>query len=275
MLKLSKKIIITGGDGMVASQADFGVKLTHKELDILKPASIEKAIQKYKPDTILHLAAMTNMLECQKNPKAAYQTNVLGTCNIAAACKTHNIKLVYLSTCAVFDGKKLSAYKITDAPNPLNIYGTTKWLGEIIAKDLAPNSLIIRTGWLFGGGSNIDTKFAYKVFKVLKENREVKATSDRVGSPTYIKDLLEAIQELIKKDAKGIFHIVNKGTASYFEIAKEIKKAGKFSALVKPLKAHKIENKQLKRGKMEGLAQNIPIRSWKAALKEYIETSLS
>ncbi|MBP7006514.1 MAG: NAD(P)-dependent oxidoreductase [Candidatus Pacebacteria bacterium] len=266
----NKKILITGGNGMVGSQAKFGIKLSRKQFDITNISSIEKAVKKYKPNVILHLGAMTNMLGCEEDPKQAYKINVKGTENLARICKENNIKLVYLSTCAVFDGRKKTPYNEKDKPKPLNVYGKTKLQGEIVSQLILPNVLIIRTGWLFGGGKK-DTKFVKKVFYNLKIGKEVKAVSDRNGSPTYIPDLLYTVKKLIDKDSIGIFHIVNNGTASYFDIAKEVKKLGKFKSSILSVKAQDLESSLLKRGKMEGLKSfTIKLRSWKSALQEYL-----
>lgn len=272
---MSKKILITGGRGMVGSQAGFGIALNKKQLDILKSKSIQKAIKIYKPDVILHLAAMTDMSDCENSPKKAYRVNVIGTQNIAKACRENNITLVYLSTCAVFDGKKRTPYKENGKPNPINIYGKTKWQGELAVQNILPDALIIRTGWLFGGGFNIDKKFVNSTFKKMRGGLEVKATADRYGSPTYILDLLHTIEKLINKEAHGVFHVVNRGVASYFDIAKEMKKITKLNSPVIPIKSSEVETKNLKRGKMEVLASSkIKLRSWDKALNEYIETIL-
>jgi dTDP-4-dehydrorhamnose reductase len=267
----TKTIIITGGNGMVASQANFGIKLDKEKLDILNKKSIQKAINFYKPDVILHLAAMTDMLGCENNPRQAYKTNVMGTRNIAEACRKNKIKLIYLSSGVVLGGKKRTPYKENDKPKPVNVYGKTKLLGEIEAQKIVPGALIVRTGWLFGGGPAIDKKFIFSIFQQMRKGLEVKATADRIGSPTYIPDLLDAIKKLIDKNASGVFHAVNSGAASYSEVAKEIKKIGKFSSPVVGVKAAGIENPKLKRGTMEALASSkIKLRHWKKSLKQYI-----
>jgi dTDP-4-dehydrorhamnose reductase len=264
-------ILITGGSGMVGSQADFGIKPSRVELDITKPETIEAAISRYKPTAILHLAAMTNMLGCEQDPKQAQLINVEGTRNLAKACKQHGIKLAYLSTGAVFGADKRTPFSETDQTDPINIYGHTKLDGEKATQTLLPDALIVRTSWLFGG-SKEDTKFVKKTFDKLSTGTEVKATSDRVGSPTYVNDLLGKIKELIEQKEAGIFHVVNSGVASYFEIAQEIKKIGNFTAAVTPVKAAEIESQELKRGSMEALSSSkVQLRSWQEALSAYID----
>lgn len=284
----SLKIIITGGNGMVGKQAPFDIRLSHKQLDILSSSSIEKAITKYKPTTIIHLAAMTDMLECEKQPKLATRINVQGTKNIAKACKKHGIKLVYLSTCAVFDGKKKTPYLETDKPNPINVYGKTKLQGEQEILKLLPNALIIRTGWLFGGGKNIDSKFVGRTLKTMRHAKSIsaetvtsktksvkkliiKATQDRSGSPTYVRDLLSVMEKLISKNVTGISHVINAGQASYYDIARRIKQNGGFHAIIIPVNERDIVIAKLKRGKMEALGtKKNKLRRWEKAIADYI-----
>lgn len=269
--KTDNKILITGGSGMVGSQASFGNKPTHKQLDILDPKSIERAILKYKPDVIVHLAALVNMDECETNPKKAFRINVTGAKNIALACKKYNIKIVYLSSCAVFDGKKRVAYTETDRPNPINVYGKTKLQGEQAILKVLPDALIVRTSWLFGSNAKTNKKFFQQAKEDLKKGNLVRAVADRFGSPTYIPDLLNALQKLISITSSGIFHVTNLGVASYLEVVKEIKRVGKFKGSVIPMEPQRLNEKSVHRGKMEGLSsKKIRLRSWKSAMREYL-----
>lgn len=267
----SNVILITGGSGMIGSQAKFGIKPTRKQLDILNEQSIERAIQKYQPKTIVHFAALVDMLECEKNPKKAFLVNVTGTKNIAEACKKHKIKMVYLSTCAVFNGRKRTPFIETDKPNPVSVYGKTKLQGELVVQKLLPNALIIRPSWLFGSNVKSNKKFFQKAKEGLKKSETITGITDRLGSPTYIPDLLETLQKLIIKNSSGIFHVTNSGLASYFDIATEMKRIGKFKGSVVPQKYLHLKNPAVKRGKMEGLnSKKIKLRSWQAAIKNYV-----
>jgi dTDP-4-dehydrorhamnose reductase len=271
MVKKNKpKIIITGGDGMVGSQVNFGMRLNRKQLNFLNKKSINRAVDKYKPNVIVHLGALVDMLACEKNPKLAYKINTTGTKNLAEICKKRNIKLVYMSTCAVFNGNKKTPYKEIDKTGSPNVYGQTKLEGELVIQKILKDYLIIRTGWLFGGGEN-DKKFVRVMYLKMKTGEEIKAVNDRYGSPTYVKDLLKEIYKLIKENKSGIYHIVNDGCVSYFEVAKYIKSIGKFKTKIIGIKSKGIENKNLKRGKMEALTSSkIKLRSWKEAVKEYL-----
>lgn len=264
------RILITGGSGMIGRNISFGVKPSSKELNITNYSDVEKAIKKYKPRAILHLAAFIDMQKAEKDPIRAYEVNVLGTFNLAKACRKYRIYLCYLSTCAVFNGKKASPFVESDKTEPINIYGKTKLAGEMIVGDLVKESLIIRTGWLFGVNPSEDKKFVGKTITRFKNKEIVVATSDRIGSPTYIKDLVSTLEKLILQKKTGILHVVNDGTASYLEVAREIKKLGNFPGELRSTKALSIEPKELRRGKMEGLSsKEIKLRSWQDALKDY------
>lgn len=266
-----QKILITGSGGMVGSQIGFGIPTTRPECDILNPDSIERAIEKYCPTHILHLAAMTDMGLCEKMPQQAFDVNVLGTYFVARACKKHKISLIYLSTCAVFDGKKPKPYLEKDMASPLNVYGLTKLLGEYAVLSLVPKALIIRTGWLFGGAS-ADKKFVARFFYDLKSGKDIRATKDRFGSPTFIPDLIDTISKMIIRKDSGIVHVVNRGMASYAEVGEEIKKIGKFKSSVIPISARDVESSDLARGRVEALVSSkIKMRHWKQALREYVD----
>jgi len=270
----NKKILITGGSGMVGSQIGFGIKPTHRTLDLTRPKTIEKTLDKYRPDIVLHLAAFTDMLKAERYPKEAYKINVDGTYNLALSCQKRDIYFVYLSTCAVFNGKKQYPYNEKDVPLPVNVYGKTKWLGEKVVQKIIPKSLIIRTGWLFGGNS-IDKKFVKTCFEKCLRGELIKATFDRFGSPTYIPDLITKVKQFIDNNTSGIIHVVNSGQVSYFEIAKLIKKLTNSHTVIKPVRAKDVESPLLKRGVMEALiSEKIHLRPWQQALQEYIKLLL-
>jgi dTDP-4-dehydrorhamnose reductase len=179
--------------------------------------------------------------------------------------------MVYLSTCAVFNGQKRFAYTEADKPNPISVYGKTKLQGELIILKLLPDALIIRTSWLFGSNVKTNKKFFQIAKEGLKKGKTITGITDRLGSPTYIPDLLETLQKLIIKNSSGIFHVTNSGLASYFDIVKEMKRVGKFKGSVIPQKYLLLKNIAVKRGKMEGLnSKKIKLRSWKAAIKNYV-----
>ena len=267
------RILVTGAAGMVGSQLDFGIKTDLPELDILSIESIEKAVGYYCPDVILHLAANTDMEDCEKNPQNAYQLNTFGTFNLVKTCKARSLGMVYLSSGTVFDGGK-DVYSELDAPNPLNVYARTKLAGEWIVRNILEKHLIVRTGWLFGGGPKRDKKFVGYCAKRILAGQPVTAVADRFGSPTYIPDLLAAVHNAIFSGKVGIYHIVNAGPASYFDIAKYIKKISGTTANVVAGNSSDSQLNIVKRARSEVLVSNrIFLRSWQEALEEYIKSA--
>lgn len=266
------RIVITGGNGMVGNLINFGIKFSHKELDVCNIKVIRNTLDRYKPSVLLHLAAL-NLITCEQHPDKAYEVNVVGTLNIAKACREKGVRMVYISTCIVYEGTKKTPYDENDIPNPIHVYGHTKRIGELITLDIAPNSLIIRPGWLFGN-NKVNKGFVNLCLNKLINKKDLEVlTINRLGSPTYIPDLLKETESLIKQHARGIYHVVNTGKASYFDLGKEIKKIGKFEASVKKADAKDIIPEFPKRGIMEALtSRRIKLRSWKDAMSEYLKT---
>lgn len=271
MKKSRQTTLVTGGEGNLGSQISFGQKLGKDKLDVLDPKSIRQAFDFYKPSVLIHCAVLIDMGICESNPEKAYELNVIGTFNVAKACREKGVKMVYVSSCSVFKGDKSTPYNESYAPEPISVHGQTKRIGEIITSTLNPNALIVRTGWLFGN-SRTSKGFVNYCIKRLKSHQDIEAGEDRFGSPTYIRDFVEEVQRLIDEDASGIFHIVNTGCISYFELAQNVRRLKGSSAEIKPVKVALVQGNKVKRGKMEALTSDkITLRPWQEALKEYIE----
>jgi len=266
-----QKTLVTGADGMLGSYVDFGVKTDVNTLDVSDKNAVEEAFKKYKPKIVLHLAAETDVDRCEKEPERAYRINTIGTYNIAIAARHFNAKMVYISTGGVFDGKKNEPYTEEDIPNPQNVHWQTKFLGEVITKDIVPKFLIIRAGWMFGGGPQKDKKFVAKITKQLHLS-EIKVVSNVIGSPTFAKDLIEGIKILLKEKKVGLYHLANKGVCSRYDIACEIVRILKASTKVIPVSSGYF-NLDAPRIASEAMCSKIDImRPWQEALEEYLLT---
>lgn len=264
------KTLVTGADGMAGSYINFGVKTDRGSLDVTNLEAVLNAGRTYKPRAVIHLAAETDMDRCESEPDRAYRVNAVGTYNVAALAKELDAKMVYVSTGGVFDGVKKSPYEENDAPNPQTYYGRSKHLGELIVRGMLDNYIIARTCWLFGGGPEKDKKFISKIISQFDKG-EVKAANDQFGSPTFAKDFIKALCGLIKGGKTGIFHVVNSGTGSRCEVAKEAAKILGIKADIIPVSSDYFPNKAPVIFNQGLASDTIFLRPWQEALKEYLE----
>jgi dTDP-4-dehydrorhamnose reductase len=278
------KTIVIGANGQLGSDIVevFGknnvIPLTHSDIEITDTDSVSRVFKKFKPDKVINVAALSNVPECEKNPKKAFEVNALGIRNLAIACKEVEATFLHISTDYVFDGEKSTPYIEDDLPNPLNVYGITKLAGEYFVKAILEKYFIVRTSGLYGKylcrskGSN----FIDKMIAMSEKQEEVRVVSDEVLTPTYTRDLAIKIRELIERDNHGMYHITNSGGCSWHEFAQAI-----FSFLKTDVKLVKIEQKEfpslVKRPKYSVLSNEKlktiginSLRPWQEALKDYL-----
>lgn len=274
MRKKGEETLVTGADGMIGNYLGFGIKTDLKSLDVCDATAVRRAVLRYKPKVIIHLAAETDMGKCEQEPAKCYQINSVGTYNIVMAAREVKAKMVYVSTDAVFNGTKKYPHNEEDIPHPANFYGHSKYLGELAVMGISRDYILIRTSWVFGGGPQKDKKFVGKIMKqLLKPNtKEIKAANDFKSSPTYAKDLAARIKKLIVEDKKGIFHITNSGIATRHKMAKEILN---ILGLKPKLSAVKSDffNPNISHINTGGLiSKSTQLRPWQEALEEYLKT---
>ena len=264
------RVLTTGASGQIGSYVDFGMRPSREELDITDEDAVMRYVQENKPQMILHLAGATDMARCEKEPAYAYELNVRGTYNVAHAARAVGATIVYASTSRVFKGDKETPYTEEDIPEPDTHYGRTKHIGEIIVASLVPQHIIARTSWVFGGGPERDNKFYGKVLKQLQSGQEVVALNDVHGSPTYAKDYIAAIKELLTKGEHGIFHIANAGVATRFDLACALAVQVKPEATVRPVdRSHFASGATLPTNESIS-SKTVALRPWQEALAEYL-----
>lgn len=234
----STKILITGCGGMLgdAFYKYYSNKSTVlatdidlnrpwlKYMDVREKQEVETIIKDFQPDLIFHLAALTDLEYCETHPDECYLTNSIGTENIATLCKKYEIPLLYICTAGIFDGKK-DEYDDWDTPNPINVYGRSKWIGEdFISKNLN-EFFICRAGWMMGGGPEKDKKFVNKIIKQIRNgNKKLYVVDDKLGTPTYTHDFAKNVHNLIESNNYGIFNMICDGNCSRYDVAEEIVK---------------------------------------------------
>ncbi len=292
---MRKKILITGCGGMlgksiykVFKKAGYSICATDinlnaswlSYLDVRDTKAVWKKIVNHNYDYIFHLAAETDLEVCQKNPDHAYKTNSFGTYNIARACLKKDIPLVYISTAGVFDGEKTS-YTEYDLPHPIIVYGQSKYNGEVIIKEMLNKYYIVRAGWMVGGVEK-DKKFIAKIVDQINTGKKtIYAVTDKWGTPTYTKYFAENLEKLIQTKLYNTYHMVCEGSATRYDIAREILKiTGKHKKikLIKVTSEYFKKEYWVKRPKSEVL-QNLNLKyinlnlmkDWRLALRDYLK----
>lgn len=215
------KIIITGANGMVARAAiahcrflgDEVIGLTRVELDISDREAVKAMIAGHRPDAVLNCAAFTDVDGSETNEALAYAANADGPENLAAACREFGAKFLTISTDYVFDGDKDGFYVEDDVPKPQSVYGKSKFEGEQRTAAANADAIIVRSGWIYGPGG---TNFLSVMPSLLGEGKCLTAVSDSLGTPTYAVDLVRRMRKLIGQDARGIFHITNRGDGTTY-----------------------------------------------------------
>jgi len=274
--EILSRVLTTGANGMVGGYVDFGTRLDRRSLDVSDLNETMSVIKRYMPKSIIHLAAETNVDRCDRDPQHAYLINSIGTYNVALAAKEVGAKMIYISTSAVFDGSKKEPYVETDKPNPLGYYGRSKFLGEVIVKEILDNYIIGRIAWVFGGGPEKDQKFVARIIEQTKKP-EIDVVSGKYGSPTYGKDLVSAVKKMILENRSGVFHMSNTGAPSRVDVAREIVSITNSDTIVTEVDSSFFDNMYSeKRLDNESMISGVDImRSWQGALKEYIEKEWS
>ena len=269
-----ERALVTGGSGMIGSCVGFGIKPTSTELNITCIHSVRRYFEKMSSfSCIIHLAA-TNLRESEQHPKKAIEVNVDGTIHLVKAAMDLDIPFIYISSGAVFSSLSSSARFDEDVPPcPGSIYGYTKASAERIVM-LYDKAVIIRTGWLFGGHQRKHYKFVENVIDRLYSRCNIKGSCDFVGSPTYVNDFIEAMVGIILSKKYGIYHVVNDGHASGYEIALEIAHIlGLGTSNIDRVGAADVPDPGPRRSSSEALVTihtSNPLRSWREALSEYV-----
>ena len=250
----------------------YRVDITDKEKTI-------ELINRVLPDGVIHCAAWTavDAAEDEQNKEKVYAVNVNGTKNIAEACGILNIKMVYISTDYVFDGKGEEPWQPDcQEYKPQNYYGLTKYLGEQAVKSFVEKYFIVRIAWVFGINGN---NFVKTMLKIGKTHDEVRVVCDQIGTPTFTYDLARLLVDMIETDKYGYYHATNEGGyISWYEFTREIYKQAGYSTKVIPVtteeyglsKARRPLNSRLDKSK---LVENgfVLLPTWQDALSRFLE----
>jgi dTDP-4-dehydrorhamnose reductase len=211
--------------------------LSRDQLNMGDPSSINRAIEKYKPWAIINAAGFVRVDDAEEEIEKCFLDNTGGPVHLAVACQQKGIKLMTFSSDLVFDGKKNQPYHESDPVSPLNVYGQSKAEKEKLVADINPDSLIIRTSAFFGPWDQYN--FAHNVIRHLSNGQNFHAVDDIFISPTYVPDLVNASLDLLIDNENSIWHLSNKGSISWHELALQVaSRAGFSEPSIIALKSH-------------------------------------
>lgn len=240
-------ILVSGKGGQLAAELQQIASLlpsydflftTRKELDITAPAQLQNYFEQYRPKFFINCAAYTAVDKAEEDKETAYKVNASAVQYIANCCTQYNTTFIHFSTDYVFDGTKCTPYLPDDECNPINYYGYTKREGEVLALKHCPQSLIIRTSWVY---SSFGHNFVKTMCRLMKERTSIQVVNDQIGSPTYAANLAEVVMQIIPQlennasAFSGIYHYTNDGIISWFDFASAIRCFIKASCEVNPI----------------------------------------
>ncbi len=275
------RVLVLGAQGMLGKDLVPILASQHQVFardmadgDITDDRWVKEEIASLKPQVVINGAAYTQVDGCESERELAFAVNGEGPRNIASGCAGSNARLIHLSTDYVFDGSSPAPYREEDPPHPLNVYGSSKLLGERYIQEILPDHLIIRTEWLFGrhGKNFVDT-----ILQLAGKGEGLRVVDDQRGSPTFTKDLSRTLNRLLEERPRGILHVTNSGSCTWYEFARRIlQEKGMHNVALTPLSsaelarpARRPANSILDCRKLEQLLGQ-KMRPWEEALHEYL-----
>ena len=241
------------------------------------------SVQKFMPDYLFHIGAHTDLEYCETNINDAYLTNTTSVENAVFVANSLDIPLLYISTAGIFDGKQ-DIYDDWALPNPICHYARSKYAGEQFVLQHAKFPIVLRAGWMMGGGPKKDKKFVSKILNQIKLGKKtLHIVNDKLGTPTYTYDFANNAKIIIENKLWGLYNLVCQGVTGRLEVAKRILSVCDLETKIEIIEVNsehftedyfvarpnseRLINKKLQ---LRGLDQ---MRDWKICLDEYLTES--
>ncbi len=252
-----------------------------RELDFEAPVAIEGAFAEALRSgarVVINAAAMTAVDLCETEPERARRVNAEGPGVLAELCAARGLGFVHLSTDYVFSGQGERPWRESDAPAPRTVYGQTKLAGEQAVRAAHPRALIVRTAWVFGDGQNFVRTILGAAQKAARgEGPSLRVVDDQRGSPTYARDLARGLLALLERRQTGLYHLVNSGVASWWELASAAVEVARLDVPIEavtseafPRPAPRPAWSVLDTGSARAAGVEMP--SWREGLEAYLES---
>ena len=279
-----KKILITGSNGQLGSEMkvisahypEYQFLYTDvAELDLTNAQAVESFFAENKPDAVVNCAAYTAVDKAEDDVELCYKINRDAIENLGRASKENGAVLIHVSTDYVFDGTSYIPYTEDMPVCPASVYGKSKLAGEDALLVVNPESVIVRTSWLY---SSFGNNFVKTMLKLGKERESLNVIFDQVGTPTYAADLAEAIMKIVvsEKIIPGIYHFSNEGVCSWYDFTKTIHALAGIQCNVQPIETKDYPTRTprphysvLNKGKIKAV-YGIQIPYWRDSLEKCI-----
>ena len=225
--KITEKVLKEGGINLIATakgenRYPIMEGYIYTQMDVLNREEVKLVIEKYKPDAIIHTAAMTNVDTCEEQKELAYQLNVESVATLLSLCEVHNIQLVHLSTDFIFDGEN-GPYEELSSPHPLSYYGETKFQAEELIKNTKAKWSILRTILVYGIVSDMSRSNIVLWAKgALEKGNPINVVNDQWRMPTLAEDLADGCLLAVEHDAQGVYNISGKDMMSISELVAKV-----------------------------------------------------
>lgn len=243
----NKTILVTGANGQLGSEmkviaAAYShhnfIFVSKEALAIDDEAAVRYFFSSHPIDCCVNCAAYTAVDKAETETEKAMQINAIAVGNLAKICSEQKALFIHISTDYVFDGTATEPYKEDDLVSPVNFYGASKLKGEELAIQNNPDSIIIRSSWVY---SSFGNNFVKTMLRLMSERESINVVSDQLGCPTYAADLAAAIMQIIKSKMQltgsTIFNFSNKGAITWCQFAEAIKELSKSNCIVHPIPA--------------------------------------
>ena len=278
------KVAIIGANGQLGSAlvevfGDEAIPLTRRDLDVtVTDAESVKILNEFRPDVVINTAAYVRVDDAEIEAEKAFQVNAIGALKVAKVCDEVKAINVYISTDYVFDGAKGAPYEEDDVPNPINVYGLSKYAGEIFTRTYSQRYYIIRLASLYGkaGARGKGGNFVDFMVQRAKKGEELKVVEDMFMSPTYTQDVAVMLKRVLAtKPEFGIYHMVNEGYCSWYEFTREIFSILGWNVHLTPIKSNELK-RLARRPAFSALTDKklkklgLRMSGWQESLKEYL-----
>ncbi len=275
------RVLVTGVKGQLGhdvvneleKRGHTAIGVDIDEMDITDQEAVRRVVTRAAPEAVVHCAAYTAVDAAEDHEELCRLVNARGTEHMVNVCRDLDCKLMYISTDYVFNGQGERPWEPDDEREPLNVYGQTKYEGELAVETLE-KYFIVRIAWVFGvNGKN----FIKTMLNLGKTRDSLTVVDDQIGSPTYTYDLARLLVDMVETEKYGRYHATNEGLCSWYEFACEIFKEAGIQVKVSPVssdrypaRAKRPMNSRMDKSKLRDMGFE-PMPSWQDALRRYLE----